>query len=245
MDELTQRQIQVLKFLVEEYINIAQPVGSDVLEKKYSLGISPATIRNEMAALSEKGYLKQLHTSAGRIPTPKAFHFYVDQLMEEKKLSTAEEVAAKERLFSKKDDFDGVMHEATRALADSVHSLAIAATEDGEVWHAGYANILDIPEFYNIDVTSKVLGLLEEIGRIQELFFKYPHWENSVEVLFGEEIGWPNFAPVGVVACQFNTPRCRGSLGVIGPTRFNYPVIIPVVRYFAQLVSDASRTWEK
>lgn len=245
MDDLTQRQIQVLKCLVEEYINTAGPVGSDVLEKKYSLGISPATIRNEMAALSEKGYLKQLHTSAGRIPTPKALHFYVDQIMEERKLSTTEEVAAKERLFSKKDDFGEVMHEATRALADSVHSLAIAATEEGEIWHAGYANILDIPEFYNIDVTSKVLGLLEEAGRIKELFFKYPLWEGPVEVLFGEEIGWPNFASVGVIACRFETPSCKGTLGVIGPTRFNYSVVVPVVRYFGQLISEAAGTWQE
>lgn len=245
MNDLTQRQMQILKSLVEEYINTAVPVGSDVLEKKYNLGISPATIRNEMVVLTEKGYLKQPHTSAGRVPVPKTLRLYVEQLMQEKKLSVAEEVAAKERISHAKEDMDHLMKEATRALSEFSHSLAVGATEDGEVWHAGYANILDIPEFYNIDVTSRVLSLLEEVERIHDLFFKEAKWEVPVEILFGEELGWPNFAPVGVVACQFNTPRCRGSLGVIGPTRFNYPVIIPVVRYFAQLVSDTSRTWEK
>lgn len=245
MDELTQRQIQILKSLVEEYINTAQPVGSDVLEKKYSLGISPATIRNDMAVLGNKGYLRQPHTSAGRVPTPKAMHFYVERLMEEKKLGVAEEVAAKERVLGQKEDFDGMVKEATRALSETVHSLAVAATEDGEVWHAGYARILDIPEFYNIDVTSRVLSLLEEVQRIHELFFKYPKWEDPVEVLFGEELGWPNFSPVGVVACQFNTPHCRGSLGVIGPTRFDYSSVVPIVRYFGQLLSEAAEKWQE
>lgn len=240
MEDLTQRQIQILKCLVEEYINTAEPVGSSVLEKKYSLGVSPATIRNEMAALTDNGYLRQPHTSSGRIPSPKALHFYVSQLMDEKKLSVAEEVAAKERLTRTKQDFDKMMHEATRALAETVNSLAVAAVEDGEVWHAGYSRILDIPEFYNIDVTSRVLSLLEEVQRIHELFFKYPKWEDTVEVLFGEELGWPNFSPIGVIACQFKSPRGRGSLGVIGPTRFNYPVVVPIVRYFGQLVSESA-----
>jgi heat-inducible transcriptional repressor len=240
MEDLTQRQIQILKHLVEEYINTAQPVGSGVLEKKYGLGVSPATIRNEMAALAEKGYLRQPHTSSGRVPTPKALHFYINQLMEEKELSIAEEIAAKERLARARQDFDKMMHEATRALAEAVNSLAVAATEDGEVWHAGYSRILDIPEFYNIDVTSRVLSLLEEVQRIHELFFRYPKWESPVEVLFGEELGWPNFSPIGVVACQFQSPRGRGSLGVIGPARFNYSVVVPVVRYFGQLVSEST-----
>ncbi|MBI4032954.1 MAG: hypothetical protein HY377_00320, partial [Candidatus Blackburnbacteria bacterium] len=64
---MTPRQIQILKSIVEEYTQTAEAVGSDVLEKKYSLGVSPATIRNEMAALTAGGYLKQPHTSAGRI----------------------------------------------------------------------------------------------------------------------------------------------------------------------------------
>lgn len=245
MDELTQRQIQILKSLVEEYINTAQPVGSDVLEKKYNLGISPATIRNDMAALTSKEYLRQPHTSSGRVPTPKAMHFYVERLMEEKKLGVAEEVAAKERVLGQKEDFDRTMREATRALAETAHSLGIAATEDGRIWHAGYANILDIPEFYNIDVTSRVLSLLEEAGKIQELFFKYPRWEDPVEILFGEELGWPNFASIGVVACQFDAPGCRGSIGVIGPTRFDYSTVIPVVRYFGQLLSEAAEKWQE
>lgn len=245
MDELSPRQVQILKCVVEEYTDTAVAVGSDVIEKKYSVGVSPATIRNEMAALTVKGYLRQPHTSSGRIPTPKAIKLYVNQLMEEKKLTVGEEVHAREQVSQGNDSFDHLMHEVTRALANQTHSLAVAATDDGQVWHAGYANILDIPEFYNIDVTSRVLGMIEEVRRMQELFFERTSWHSPVEIVFGEDLGWPNFEPVGIVASQFVGPNCKGSLGIIGPTRFNYPAVIPFVRYFSSLVSQEIDAWQK
>lgn len=238
MDDLTPRQIQILKAVIEEYIDSAEPVGSDVLEKKHNVGVSPATIRNEMVALTQKGFLRQPHTSSGRVPSPKALKLYVHQLMDEKKLSVAEEVAAKEQVMHSKDDINSRMHEVMRALASQTHSLAVAATNEGDIWHAGYANILDIPEFYNIDVTSRVLSLLDEVGQLQELFFERVAWDEPIEVVFGEEIGWPHFEPVGVVACQCPTSRGLTTIGVIGPIRFNYQSVIPIVRYFGQLVSQ-------
>lgn len=240
MDELTPRQIQILKSIVEEYTETAEPVGSEVLEKKYNLGISPATIRNEMVALTQGGYLRQPHTSAGRIPTPKAIKLYVDQLMEEKQLSLAEEVAAKERILESSNNFDRMMHEVTRLLAQQTHALAVAATEEGDIWHAGYANILDMPEFYNIDVTTRVLSLLEEWKSLQELFFQRPRWDSPIELLFGEELDLPHLDPVGIVACQFTAPKGSGTLGVIGPARLNYPLLIPTLQFWRKLLKEVA-----
>ena len=114
MAELTDRQIKILKSIIEEYMESANAVGSEQLEKKYELGVSPATIRNEMVALVEMGYLHQPHASAGRAPTKEAFKFYVDQLMEEKKLSVADEVAAKEKVWDFRFDFDKLISQATK-----------------------------------------------------------------------------------------------------------------------------------
>lgn len=240
MEPLTQRQIQILKNVVEEYIKTAEPVGSDNLDRKFSLGVSPATIRNEMAALTQLGYLRQPHTSAGRVPAPRAMKFYVDQLMQEKQLSVSEEVAAKQKVLDVKQDFDHLMQGATRALSQQTKSLCVGVAEEGGVWHSGYAHILENPEFYNIDVTMQVLSLLEEERRIQEMFFGR-EWSDPVTVLFGEEMGWPHFEPVGIVACRFVTPQTNGTLAVIGPIRLNYPVVIPIVRYFSSLVSQAAQ----
>src|SRR3989304_10473687 len=99
MYDLTPRQIDILKNIVREYIDTAEAVGSETLEKKYDLGVSPATIRNEMAEMSRLGYLSKPHSSAGRIPTSKAIKFYITELMKEKEMSVAEEVEAKEKIW--------------------------------------------------------------------------------------------------------------------------------------------------
>lgn len=81
MAELTERQRLILALIIREYIETAQPVGSESLQKRYHLDASPATIRNDMAALTEAGYLRQPHTSAGRVPTEEGYRYFVRQLM--------------------------------------------------------------------------------------------------------------------------------------------------------------------
>lgn len=238
MAELTERQIKVLKSVIEEYIESAESVGSETLEKKYELGVSPATIRNEMVALTEMKYLRQPHTSSGRIPSKEAFRFYVDQLMEEKKLSVADEVATKEKVWDARFDFDKLMRQATKALAERSRVLAVAATKKGDVYHAGYANILEIPEFYDIDVTRAVLSMLDETNRLLDLFAR-SFGEESIHMLLGDELGYEFLEPCGMVFVQFDAgPEKSGSLGIIGPARLNYPRIIPMVKYFGNLLEE-------
>ncbi len=239
MEELTPRQAHILKILIEEYIQNAEAVGSETLEKKYNLGVSPATIRNEMAALTRVGYLKQPHASSGRIPTSRALRFYVQQLMEERQLSVAEEATAQESIRGAQNDVDKLMRETTHALAAATRTLSVGALErEDMVWYAGYAHILDMPEFYNIDVTAHVFALLDEVKRIRELFFERLS-SDPVSILFGEELGWPYFEPVGIVATRFVAGERNCSLGVIGPARLPFSHIIPTVRYYGGLLSQA------
>ena len=238
MAELTERQIKILKAVVEEYIESGEPVGSAVLEKKYELGISPATIRNEMAKLIKNGYFKQPHTSAGRIPTKNAFRFYINQLMEEKKLSVVDEVAAREKIWDSRFDFDHLMKEAVKALAKQTKSLALATVKDGEVYHAGYANILNMPEFFDIDVTKTILSMLDEVNQINRLFEK-SFDEGSVHFLFGDEFGYDYLEPCGMVFVDFQiNDKKSGSVGIIGSNRLNYSSVVPTVRYFAKLIEE-------
>ena len=92
MKPLSPRQISIIKAIVEEYTSTGEAVGSETLDKKFNLGVSPATIRNEMVRLEDLGYLKQPHTSAGRVPTPIALKLYVSELMSENDLPVTEEV---------------------------------------------------------------------------------------------------------------------------------------------------------
>src|SRR3989344_45750 len=122
---LTQRQIEILKALIEEYINSAEPVGSETLEKRHSISASPATIRNEMVKLTQLGYLQKLHSSAGRMPTPVGMKFYVNELMKEKEITVGEEVAMKEKVWDYREQAGRFMRELTRSLAEKTGTLAI------------------------------------------------------------------------------------------------------------------------
>ena len=243
MAELSERQTKILKSIIDEYIETAEAVGSETLEKKYSLGISPATIRNEMTKLTEEGYLRQPHTSAGRAPTPTGFKFYINQLMEEKKPSVAEEVAAKEAVWDHRHEFDRLLREATRALASQTQSLAVTATKAGDIYSSGHAHILEMPEFYDIDVTKSVLSLLDEFKKLEALFEK-SYGEDPIHVLLGEDLGQEFLEPCGMVFTHFEAgPKRSGSIGIIGPCRLNYPSVIPTIRYFGELINEMAKNW--
>lgn len=243
MADLTDRQIQILKAIIEEYINTAQAVGSDTLDKKYSLGISPATIRNEMVKLTELGYLKQPHTSAGRIPSTKALKFYIKQLMKTRELSVADEVAAKEAVWDYRQDFDKLLKETTHALAERTHTLALSTDEKGDLYYAGAANILEMPEFYDIDLTKSLLAQLDRFDFWEELVSKAFEGEDPIHLLLGEELGEKHLEPCGFIYTHYEVPRHKGILGVVGPCRLNYPYIIPVVRYFGNLIEEIGKSW--
>jgi len=238
MEGLTARQTQILKALIDEYIATAVPVGSLALEKKYNLGVSPATIRNEMVALTQTGFLKQPHTSAGRIPTPKAMKFYINQLMEERRLSLTEEVKARENVWDVRADFDELLREATKALSQRTQTLSVATTDDGDLWSYGHSQLFNSPEFFDFQVCQTLFSALEEGRRLHELFFEKFQGLSPIEVLFGEELGWDYFEPIGIVASRFESQGKQGAIGVIGPFRLNYPSIIPTVRYFGNLIEQ-------
>ena len=89
--KLTERQQNILRLIIQEYIRTANPVGSKLIATNYTLGVSSATIRNEMAMLEEAGYLMQPHTSAGRVPTEAGYRYFVEKLMEQVELPNEEQ----------------------------------------------------------------------------------------------------------------------------------------------------------
>ncbi len=243
MHDLTQRQIDILKALIEEYIETAEAVGSETLEKKHNLSASPATIRNEMVRLTELGYLKKPHTSAGRMPTSIGMKFYVKQLMREKEMSVAEEVAVKESLWDYRENNDRFLRELTRSLAEKTKTLALVSTEDGDVFAAGYANILDMPEFFDIDITKGLLTALDESENIRSIFAQVLD-EDEVHILMEEELGPKLQGPYGIVFTQFHTPmNTIGEIGVLGPTRLNYNTIIPIMKCYKNLIAEVAKGW--
>ena len=237
MTDLTDRQIQILKAVVEEYSNTAEPVGSETMDKKYSLGVSPATIRNEMSYLTTQGYLAQPHTSAGRIPTALTIKLYIREIMREQEMSVAEEVSAKEKVWDKRHQFAQLLSEASHELSRRTNSIGVAITDEGSIYTSGYAHILDMPEFYDIDVTRSLFSLLDEASKLMSLFEKADGL-GEIKVLVGDDFGNQFLMPVGCVLTRFEAKEGSGTLGVIGSHRFNYPRVIPMVRHFGNLVGQ-------
>lgn len=243
MHNLTQRQVETLKNIIEEYIETAEPVGSVTLEKKYNLSASPATIRNEMVRLSNLGYLKKPHSSSGRVPTPLGMKFYVQELMKEKELSTVEEVRLKEQVWDEREESYKCLREVVKTLAAKTGTLAVATMENGPMFVAGHANILNMPEFFDIRVTQELLRILDEDEFFHELFGQNTG-DREVHILLGDELGSRLQGPYGFVYTRYETPlHSTGEIGVLGPVRLNYPYVVPTVRYFADLIHEVAKGW--
>jgi heat-inducible transcriptional repressor len=121
---LEDRKLDVLRAIVEDYVSTHEPVGSKALVERHNLGVSPATIRNDMAALEDEGYIAQPHTSAGRIPTDKGYRLFVDRLSTVKPLSPAERKAIQSFLDGAMD-LDDIVARTVRLLAQLTRQVAV------------------------------------------------------------------------------------------------------------------------
>ncbi len=239
MAELTDRQKALLKAIIEEYIESADPISSEVIERKYDLGVSPATIRIEMVRLTDMGYLRQPHTSAGRVPTSMGFRLFVGELMKEKQLPVTAEVSIKDQLMQSRFRQEALLKEAVKALAKQCSMLGMAIDHEGQTYWAGAANILDWPEFYDIDVARFVLGLFDEFARLNEIIGRAVGPER-VHILFGEDMEFEYLRPTSFVFTKYSPlPEKTGVIGVIGPARMNFAYVLPYVKYIRDMVTEA------
>ena len=144
--ELTERKRQILKVVVEDYIRSAEPVGSKAIAARMGGSVSSATIRNELADLVDLGYLEQPHTSAGRVPSPKGYRLYVNELMEQQKLSIAETEKINQSLHIKMEELDRVISQAGRAISSFVNYPAYVAAAGKKQMTARRFDLLPVDE---------------------------------------------------------------------------------------------------
>ncbi|MGL4742370.1 MAG: heat-inducible transcriptional repressor HrcA [Sarcina sp.] len=124
-----ERKLKILQAIISDYIATGEPVGSRTIAKKYDLGISPATIRNEMADLEDMGLLEQPHTSAGRVPSSKGYRLYVDRIMQYERLSRDEELRIKSQLVeSHRTEIDSLIHEVSSLLSELTNLTCLVNT---------------------------------------------------------------------------------------------------------------------
>jgi heat-inducible transcriptional repressor len=152
--KMNERKQKVLLAIIQDYIETAEPVGSRTIAKKFNLGVSPATIRNEMADLEELGYIEQPHTSAGRVPSEQGYRYYVDYLMKDYYLTDDEEKLIRSEFARKVQDIGQIIQKTGQLLSQITHYTAMVVTPNMRV------RLIDVPENVTFEDLEMISGIL-------------------------------------------------------------------------------------
>jgi heat-inducible transcriptional repressor len=239
ISELTDRQIKILKAIIDDYIQSGNAIGSEFLEKKFKLGFSPATIRNEMVVLGKLGFIGKSHFSSGRVPTPKAFRLYINSLLPKKTLSTSEEVSIKNEVWDFQDNTMRFLEETTAALAKKSKLLSVVFLDSGFRFYSGINNFLGMKEFEDFDASKDVFSYLENYTYWLKILHTMMESDSlEVQVLIGEDYLYQPLYVLGGVFCPIENKNFKGAIGVLGPCRIEYSSAMPLVTYTANIVRE-------
>ncbi len=172
---LDDRKLEVLRAIVEAYVATQEPVGSKVLVERHNLRVSPATVRNDMAVLEEEGFIRQPHTSAGRVPTDRGYRLFVDKLSRIKPLSPAERRAI-ERFLVGAVDLDDTVHRTVRLLAQLTRQVAVV--QYPSLSRATVRHLELVP----ISTTRLTLVMISDAGRVEQRLVELPGPTDDVDV---------------------------------------------------------------
>ncbi len=217
------RQELILETIIKEHISTGVPVGSSVLVEKYKLNISPATVRNEMAALERDGYIVQPHTSAGRIPTEEAYVLYLEKL-KLKKISDINSKALDEALDS---GGEIAFKETAKQISQLSGNAVFWAFHKHNLYYTGISNLFQQPEFARINI---IHDISEVIDRLDEII---NHIIEDTEIGLHTRLGSNNpFGSIfGSTFVKYKLDGKTGMFGVLGPMRMDYEKTIALIDY--------------
>ncbi len=237
---MNSRQREVLAAIVELYTKTAEPVGSEVLLERHHFPVSSATLRNDMLALEEAGYLYQPHTSAGRIPTDAGYRFYVEEMMGDKPLSKRDQLRLQEEFLKLQARHTRTVRTTAKLLSALSGNLAVSGLlEKNEMYDFGMKSIIDSPEFQEMDELAKLVEMLDTLDeKIDSLMRGIP--DGETRIFIGEEnpvAGIENCAMV--VSPYRNKEGERGILAIIGPKRMEYAKNKSLIEHMKKLLSSS------
>jgi heat-inducible transcriptional repressor len=231
---MTERQQHILDAIVEQYAEVASPVGSTLLAKLFN--VSSATIRAEMAELEKEGFISQPHTSAGRVPTDKGYRLYVNNINDSG--NTGLELRRGEKALTNRVHSAGaperMIRNAVDTLVELTHNLGIA-TIGNQLYMSGLSNLFGQPEFINSLQVQQVARLLDNL----EPWLREAAPNEPLSVYIGQENPVGRTAGCSLVISRFRSPFSdRSYIGTLGPTRQSYKDVM-------QLVSRAGKELEE
>lgn len=232
---MTDRQKQILNSIVEQYAEVASPVGSSLLAKLF--GVSSATIRAEMAELERLGYIMQPHTSAGRVPTDKGYRFYVNTLAEQVQTPSGTERRGERALQARMHDSglpERTIRNAVDTLVELTHNLGLATIGD-QLYMSGLSNLFGQPEFVGGAQVQQVARLLDNL----EPWLREAAPNQPLNVYIGQENPIGRSAGCSLIISRFQSPYSdRSYIGVLGPTRQNYRDVTALVRHTGEALEE-------
>jgi heat-inducible transcriptional repressor len=230
---MTSRQQQILSAIVEQYAEVASPVGSSLLAKVFS--VSSATVRAEMAELERDGYIMQPHTSAGRVPTDKGYRYYVNNLSDDSMLQP--ERRAERALSTRVQDAglpERTIRNAVDTLVELTHNLGLA-TIGNQLYMSGLSNLFGQPEFMQAGQVQQVARLLDNL----EPWLREAAPNQPLSVYIGRENPIGRAAGCSLIISRFRSPFSdRSYIGTLGPTRQSYRDVMMLVRHAGEELEE-------
>lgn len=237
---MTERQIAILEAIIEQYAEVAVPVGSVTLAKLF--GVSSATVRSEMARLEELGLIAQPHTSAGRVPTDKGYRLYVNRLTENEHVSSTNEPrlidrsarAIDARVQTHLNQADRAIRSAVDSLVELTRNMGLATIGD-ELYLSGMGNLFSHPEFADGVHVQAVARLIDNL----EPWLREVAPNEPLNVYIGSENPIGKSSGASLIISRFQSPYSnRSYIGVLGPTRQDYAKTMRLVRYTGSMLEE-------
>lgn len=235
MSSITPRQKQILSAIIEQYAEVAVPVGSVVLAKAFK--VSSATIRSEMCRLEQMGFITQPHTSAGRVPTDKGYRLYVNGLQDEADGLSSASINRTARAIDTRirnaGEADQTIRSAVKSLVEITQNVGLA-TIDGSLYVRGFGSLFSQPELLVAGHAQGVARLIDNL----EPWLKETAPNEPLSVYIGQENPVGKSSGCSLIISRFESPYSEQSyIGVLGPTRQDY-------RYVMGLVSHVGKELE-
>jgi heat-inducible transcriptional repressor len=222
---MNKRKELILNIIIKDHIKTGAPVGSGVVVDRYQLGVSPATVRNEMAELEKEGYITQPHTSAGRVPTAKAYNHYLQSLAS-RKLKNEERRELDQAL---KDKDETGYKSGAKLLARLSGNAVFWAFHRHNYYYTGISNLFMQPEFTQVSMVYNISAVIDRMDEIIDEM--YNNMNTGVRILIGS--GNPFGDHCGAILGNYYADNKTGLFGILGPMRMDYAKNLSLVNYVA------------
>ena len=239
--DLTERQREILIAIIKEFMQEADEVGSLSLVEKYDLGVSSATIRNEMVKLMDLGLLEKSHISSGRLPTDQALRLYVTKILERRQLSPMISVEIRQGIYRDRFDKDIVIKSILDILSKETESLVFLILED-QIRYFGITQLFKYSEFKNIEKLKIIFSILEDDTYLRDMVKKYSN--SGASLLIGGEAGVKELTDCAIAFTKIPFwDENQAYVGVLGSNRMDYSVVIPALNEVRNALSASMSGW--